>query len=113
MIAADEGVPGEDQLIVLVEELDVGGVCHLDVDEDEAEGAGCGPYVRSRQEEGHIGDVAVDGREQLLRAESLKVARKAEQRGNGPAGVGADEEARARRGVHDAAGRVGIEEVGG
>ena len=112
LVARDQSVSRENQQIVLVEELDPGLGCIFDVDEDRAEGAGGARDRRARHKETHIRDVAADRGKQPLRAEGLKVAGEAEQRGRGQAGVGADKEARSWRAEYDSAGRSDVEEVG-
>jgi hypothetical protein len=83
--SSNPGCPRQDvsrknQRIARIEELHFGQTGHFDIDEDRSESARRGSDRRPRDEERHVGNVAVDRRKQPLRAESLEIVREPEER---------------------------------
>ena len=81
LVAVGEDVAGKDEGVGLVEELNGGGVGGFDVGEDGGEGGGGGGGAGSGEEEGDVGDIAVDGGEDALGAEGGEVIGEAEEWG--------------------------------
>src|SRR6185436_7084662 len=112
LIAADECGSRKDKIVLQVKEIEPCCLRGLNVDKDQPESTGRARCQRSRQKELYVRDSAVDGAEELLCAERLKIIRESEQNGSASPRVGAHQEARARRAEDRSPGGIYIEEIG-